>query len=504
MSKLAPFPFQEADLVELYEHDFTGFVVAETGAGKTLTAIEAGLRSPATRILVIAVKSTIEDTWTQGILNQDPTATIKRIDGTAEGRAALDEFMWGFDGWYIVTHAFWTKTEWSGADPHLTILDEAHLLANHEGKGGKKLMKFPSRRKIAMSGTLVRNKFENLWTLLRWVHPDRNGVGDIADISRNRWIRDNCDWKSDVFTPNGMDVRGELVPGDMAKRVPCYIQHFKRDECCEFHPEGFLEGLEAPIEIRHVLDLTPGQKKAIKTMQNDYVAYLETLANERDVLIAKLPIVARIRLRQMTLALPKMIPGVGVKLDRNGQPMINPKTGEEIMNPDEVYFDEGAESPKIDKIVEIMSRDDDSALILTSSAKIIPEVLRRLKAAGVSAEGWSGEVNDVDRQARKRRFIAGETRALVAVISSIGTGTDGLQFATNRLIWMEESDDITDNIQGEGRLDRRGQTRQVVNIKLIAKGSMDQQILDTQLIRRLNLNASLRRKRDQEKRSTAA
>lgn len=497
MSKLAPFPFQEADLAVLDQHDYTGLVVAETGAGKTLTAIEAGLRSPATRILIVAVKSTIEDTWTEGILSQDPEAQVKRIDGTAEGKAALDEFLWGFDGWYIVTHAFWTKTDWTGADPHLTILDEAHLLANHEGKGGKKLMKFPSRRKIAMSGTMVRNKFENMWTILRWVYPDHRGVGEIADFSRNRWIKDNCDWVTDVFAGNGMSVKGEAIPGEMAKRVPCYIQHFKRAECCEFHPEGFLEGLPAPIEIRHVVDLSVEQKRAIKTMQNEYTAWLTTLAEERDVLVAKLPIVARTRLRQMTLAMPSFIPGVGQKLDRFGEPMFSAK-GDPIMNPDEVFFAEGAESPKLDKLVDIMKGDDDTALILTTSAKIIPEAVRRLRAAGVSCEAWSGEVNDTDRQKRKRAFIAGEIRALVCVISSIGTGTDGLQFATNRLIALEDSDDISDNVQAEGRLDRRGQTRQVVNIKIIAKGSMDQDIIDTQLKRRLALNASLRRERKAE------
>src|SRR5690606_3157834 len=95
-------------------------------------------------------------------------------------------------------------------------------------------------------------------------------------------------------------------------------QHFKRAECCEFHPEGFLANLPAPVVIHEYVDLTSGQQHAMKQMQDDYVAYLNLAAEEwkalplaerkKRPLVTKLPIVRETRLSQMTLAMPSLIP----------------------------------------------------------------------------------------------------------------------------------------------------------------------------------------------------
>lgn len=514
---LEPLPFQEADLAQLAAHDYSGFIVAETGAGKTLIGIEAARRSPAQRILIIAVKSTVQDTWVDQIKAQDPGADVRVIDGTPEGKLSHERLELGYAGYYIVTHQKFTLSDWSLCEPHMVIADEAHLFSNRDAKGTHKLLDLGkrTRRRIVMSGTMVRNRFENFYPLLRFVYPERNGAHDISDISSNRWIRDWCEWEEDHFSPNGMKVIGEKNPGALAAAIPCYVQHFKREHCCEFHPHGFLDELEAPVSFTSEVDLTRRQKLMIDQMESDYVAWLADQADTRQLHVVKLPVTVRLRLRQMTLGVPRIVPGVGYQTYKDGTLKLHPVTQEPIPVLDEVYFDEDCQSPKIDRLGDILLGQDgqkllgenaetEHVLVLTSSRKIIAPVLAQLRALGIAAVEWSGGVSSTQRAEIKEKFIAQNpsVRVIVAVVSSIGTGTDGLQFATNNLIWLERSDDLSNNVQAEGRLDRRGQTRQVRNIEIIARGSMDEGIISDQITKRLALNKSLRKATLKAKRET--
>lgn len=471
MTRLTPYPFQEADIEELLRHNATGFVVAETGAGKSLIAIETGLRSGAETILVVAVRGTIPDVWVEGIRAQDPDANVQVINGDAEGRNAKAELEWGMPGWYIVTPQLFTLRDWTHVRPDLAIVDEAHLLGNRDGKGSKKLRKLKAKRRMVMSGTMVRNKAENFWPLLRWVYPHLNEPYQLADIAPNRWVATYMATKYSKHRPGNIEVTGELVPGRIAGEIPCYIQHFKRRECCAFHPKGFLEDLPEPIVMKRVVDPTPAQKRAIARMEKDYIAWLDG-----NPLVAKLPIVARTRLRQMALGVPSVIPA----------------TDNEV---EEVYFENDCESPIIEDIFDwIEEHPDEQVLFITSSQKFASVVTHRLKKAKYTAFEYSGQATGSQRDRAKQQFREGKLRFIVGITSAIGTGVDGLQHATNILWEIDESDDLTDNIQAEGRLDRRGQSKQVVHIKSVVRGTMSEKKFGQQLAKRMALAETLQRK----------
>lgn len=502
---LVPYDFQEADIENLLAHDATGFVVAETGAGKSVIGIEVGLRSAARVILVIAPQGTHEDVWigdnsewdpegdaepANGILRQDPTQSVRVLNSKAAGKEALFDLQLGVPGWYIMTPQLFTR--WNLHEttrPDLVIVDEAHMFGNRETTGSAKLRKLKARRRIVMSGTMVRNQVANFWALIRWVYENEmNDQCQLSDVSYRRWEKVYLETKYDEFAVNHTVVVGELVEGRIASEIPCYVQHFKRQECCEYHPNGFLSELPAPVDVSYNVELTAGQKKAIDTMEKSYISWLTDQYNERRALVAKLPIVAATRLRQMTLAMPSFR-DTG-RVDENGGPVF------------EIWFEPGCESPKADLFHERLKSHDEPYLALTSSEKFAVEINRRLNEDwGIPSALWTGKVNDVQRQANKNAFKRGEIRVLVATIESIGTGTDGLQYATNRLFWFERSRDLTLNIQTEGRADRRGQTEQVINEYALATGSMDHDIVSAQLKRRLALNKSLKRELAKERRA---
>lgn len=133
-----------------------------------------------------------------------------------------------------------------------------------------------------------------------------------------------------------------------------------------------------------------------------------------------------------------------------------------IRGEDEVFFEEDCKSPHIDRLIEILQDDieDETALVFTDSQRFASVVTARLNKAGVSAFEFSGKTTNT-RDADIAQF-GGRFRVMVAVISAGGTGLDKLQGVCNNEIWLSRSLDETDNEQAMGRLDRRGQRKQVM------------------------------------------
>lgn len=516
---LKPYDFQEADIQALLANNMTGAVVAETGAGKTVIAAEAARRSGLPTKLIIAPQGTHKKVWRRTIGEVDEGARVQKIDSTEPGKQAMSDLEWGEEGYYLMTPQTFTRWKPHHIRPDLTIVDEAHLLGNRDKAGGKALMKFSKStgHRIPMSGTMYRNLFENAWTIARFMHPERDGHGDIADISANRWIDTYCRTEYDHFAPGQRKVVGEIEPGHFASLMPCWIQHFKRAECCEFHPEGFLAHLPEPIVIRETVELTSGQKKAITQLQRDYLSYLniETehwkalplVERKRKALVVKMPVVRTLRLSQMTLAMPSIIPrpwkpkkgstewelAEGWIIAEDG--LTKQAVDDRKMPLWDVVFAPDADSPKLDALLNIMQKVGEPIVAATNSKKFAELAVNRLKAQGLRAFEWSSSATDAARDQALEDFEAGKYDVIVGVTEAIGTGIDGLQAASGVLVSLNKSRDLASETQLLGRLDRRGQVRTegVIQYEIIAEGSTDEDIIDTQLARRLELNRSLRK-----------
>jgi hypothetical protein len=494
------FDFQEADVRAFLEHDGSGFMAAETGAGKTYIGVETLRRSGARTKLIIAPQGTHRRVWERSINELDPGAQVSIISGSAPGRIAMDDLEWGKPGYYLMSPQLFTRWEPLQLMVDFTIVDEAHLLGNRDSKGGRLLRKFARRTgsRIPMSGTLWRNSFENAWNLARFVYPDRSDARDIADDAPNRWIDTYCATEYDHFAPGRRRVVGELNEGEFAGLVPCWRQHFKREACCEFHPRGFLADLPEPIQMVESVELVPEQRAAISQMENDYVAWLDRITadwealprdeKKRRPLVVKLPVVRETRLRQMALA----VPSIEARLDRKSGIQERDKDGVPLWD---VKFDPQAKSPKLDKLIEIWQKVNEPVVASTSSQKWAEMAVGRLNAQGIRAFEWSSKHNQTERDQALADFEAGLYDIIIGVVEAIGTGIDGLQLASGVLVSIDKSRDLTSEIQLEGRLDRRGQKREsgVLHYTIIAEGTADEGIISKQLEKRLSLNKSLRR-----------
>lgn len=455
---MKPFPFQERDIEKLIANNGTGIVATQVGGGKTLIAIEVAKRLKTKTNFVIAPKGTHKRAWERTIKGQIPDARVRYINSSADGKQAFLELEAGEKGWYLISPEFFRNYHWRGVEPDLAIFDEVHRASNRQSKTAKMLHTLKAKSRIGMSGTIAGNKIEGFWSVLRWVFPE------VAGRSFWAWVEEYCETKVDFFA--GKIVDSEKTPGRIVESIPCYIRHLKREKCCDLHPNGIDHELPAIQEEVRTVELLPAQRKIYKKLEKDLFVWLGD-----NPLAVDAPVAVRTRLRQITL----------------GVPMIDEET-------DEVTFADDCESTKLNEFFQIISDhpEGEQMLVLTHSQKFARVTVNRLRKAGFSAFEWSGQATQKVRDKALEDFIAGDIQFIVAVISAIGEGTDGLQEATNVVVWLSKDDNRLLNEQAAGRLDRRGQKKSVISYEIIAEDTYDEGQYSKLIQDKIKMNHSLR------------
>lgn len=543
--KLTPRNYQVADVDVIVSHGGSGCVVADPGAGKSVIAVESIRQLEPRTTLVLAPQGTHRGPWRgtiTGKVDQNPKsehygqwveglipdARVHRIDSTSAGKAAMDGLEWGEPGIYLMTPQLFTRWTPFHLRPDMMIVDEIHLLGNPGTKkdenksikmtGGLALRKSAGMAgaKLGLSGTFVRNHFEYLWTAMRWIYGGDKAHtehGGIADLSYHRWVDDNCATEYDHFAPTKKRIIGELYPGQFVRRVPVWRQHFKRETCCEFHEGGFLAHLPEPSYILETVDLTPQQRKMIRRMEDEYLAYLEvaatefqrTPAQERRALVVKTPITRDVRVRQMRLAEPSILPRPwkpapegkeehGWELAEDG--VTKQQLDQHGLPQWDVVFDPDAASPIFDKaLAKVRVHTGEAVVMTTSSQKFAELAVSRFANHGIRAFEWSSKHNQDQRDDALDDLRAQKLDVIVGVTEAIGTGVDGLQDAAGVLIRAELSLDLSAETQLISRLDRLGQIRDdgVIVYDIVAELTEDIKRIRDQQRRRMELNKSLRR-----------
>jgi hypothetical protein len=323
------------------------------------------------------------------------------------------------------------------------MVDECHFAQNRKSKSFTKLKTLKAGYKLSMSGTPSGNKFEGFWAVSRWLWSDTK----IVDKSFWKWVEKYAQTAYSPFA--GVEVVKEKVAGTFANGLPCYIRLEAN------------HNLEVVEETRFV-DLTASQRKIYDKFEKDLVVWLG-----ENPMIAEVPIAARIRLRQITLAVPT------------------------ITDEGEVIFADDAVSTKFKALQEIIDDNpEDAMLLLTDSQKYASLVARRL---GDQAFEWSGKASQGQRETAKQAFLAGKLKYIVAVIPAIAEGVDGLQDVCSTIVWLSHSDSNLMNQQVLDRIRRRGQKEVVKVYDIVARDTYDEGQISNLLRNQLQMNATLRK-----------
>lgn len=449
--------------VERMASEPTGGVLnaSETGVGKTLVTVELAREIGARRILVVGpANPKVRESWEQTFQVQELGLSFSSL--TASNLDIFDVQDPGDGVWYVSKDFMRyhdaiqnaekddvVKVPWHKANFDMVIADEAHFSTNRKAKTTQvlwRLHKVPFR--VALSATPQGSNFTGFWALCRFLWYDHLKPGATDDMPRNekfiidssftRWSAQWCDFETTYTSRRDAYGNPEKIvkavgpkgndPREFVESLPCYVS---------------LKATRVPTHTRRVyLELSPQQRRIHEELVENALAWL----NENDFISVDYPITKMQRLRQVTLATPV--------LTEEG----------------EVTFDLDGPSAKIDAIEKIRALEpEERVVVFTTSEKFTRVVASRMPDALV----WTGPVSKKKRMERLATFLETPGALLVATYGAIAEGMDGLQHVCRTEVWADEPYSVVQATQVEGRLNRRGQTREIIRYRLLAEDSAD-------------------------------
>ena len=299
-----------------------------------------------------------------------------------------------------------------------------------------------ARNRLALSGTPIENRLEELWSIFEFLNPGMLGVASTFGLM--------ADLASDVIEDGGTGVRA------MLRRAlrPLILRRTKDQVAPELPPR---------VEQTLLVDMDPPQRAFYAEL---LAATRRTVFDEIDrfgIGAARMHILeALLRLRQAACA--------PVLVDHSRVDLPSAKLDELV--------------PSLEEIVE----EDHKAVVFSQFTSFLTLVRRRLDAAGIRYEYLDGSTRDRGRRVDSFQSPNGPPVFLV----SLKAGGHGLNLtAADYVYLLDPWWNPAVEAQAIDRAHRIGQTRRVIATRLVARGTIEEKVLELQASKRALADAIL-------------
>jgi superfamily II DNA or RNA helicase len=398
-----------------------GAILADDmGLGKTVQAIALMLHRSDAPTLVVAPTS-VGFNWEQELARFAPSLRIRRYAGGRKDRS-VD----GLGAGDVVVTSYGVlvrDVERLSAVPFGTlILDEAQAIKNASSQRAKAAFALDAAFRVALSGTPVENRSEELWSLTAATVPGLLG-GQTA--FREKWA-------------------AAVDSGDTARRAalsrlirPFMLRRTKREVAPELPPR---------TEIAVRVAMEPRQRALYERARREAVARLES----SDPRKARFQVLAELtKLRQLA-ADPRLVdPGCGV---------------------------EGAKVHQLARQLADVRDAGGRALVFSLFVSLLELVRPVLEAAGLRVAWLTGSTPADQRAAEVRRFQKGDADVFLISLKAGGTGLN--LTAASYVFHLDPWWNPAAEDQATDRAHRIGQDLPVTVYRLIAQDTVEERILE--------------------------
>ena len=406
----------------------TGFLNRnKPGYGKTIETIVAAKSLNAKRVLVIAPATTLrqwqvqfEKWWPERI---NDTGVVQLTDTQLSYNICI------MNPERVISSKFRNKI--TGCIWDVLIVDEAHMLKNRKSLRTKVIKTIPARFRWALTGTPILRHVDDLWSILDFLNPQ------YAGGSYWNFVRYYCEVETTYF--------GERIKGLTTN--PAHVQTLftllSSISC--YHPKRKTEHGKTSIPVT----LTMSKQQA-KLYNNVRKLVLSELPD--DMTIANGAVLVT-RLLQVTSA-PSM-------------------------------FDPKITGVKFEWILQFLEDNPDEKVVIYSRfERALARLGDFLNKNGVRWVSFTGKVDRRLREKYKQDFIHDDSlHVMLGTIQALGVGVDELQRAAHICIFIDK-DFLPDiNNQCEDRLNRDGQSEEVMCYYLDCEKTWDLHVTKTNEMR---------------------
>lgn len=444
-ASLRPYQAEGAGwLVERLQRLGGGILADEMGLGKTLQTIasinhfkqsEAGVAGPA---LVVAPTSLLGN-WMAELKRFAPGLRSLQFHGT--GRDKLREQVDTHD---VIVTSYGTVVRdlafHLGREYRLIVADEASLLRNPDAELSKALGKLKARARLALTGTPVENRMQDLWSIFRFIAPG--------------YLGSRQDFKERYESPASGAAPAGLLQRLRLRTSPFVLRRTK---------EQVAKDLPDKVEIDEWLDLSGEQAELYASLARAGLEEVERIRDKQGEGAGRMHLLTLLlRLRQVCVD-----PGL---------------------------LDVGKESRqaavKIERLLAMLEERSESGLktlVFSQFATNLRRIQERI------SEG-SSQVFRIDGSTRKRQelvdsFQSAEGPAVFLI--SLKAGGYGLNLtAADAVIHMDPWWNPAVEAQATDRAHRIGQTRPVTVYRFLTRGTVEERVRRMQDQKRAVIDAA--------------
>ncbi|WP_221565057.1 DEAD/DEAH box helicase [Alkalihalobacillus sp. TS-13] len=410
-------------LKTLAHNGFGGILADDMGLGKTLQSI-AFIQSELPNIRekkrpsLIVCPSSLTYNWLSELMKFTPEIQAVVFDGNQIERLQLQKELEGIDV-VITSYPLLLKDiKWyEMQDFHIVFFDEAQAFKNPVTQTARAVKKLKSNHRFALTGTPVENSLEELWSIFHVTFPELfQGLKDFSNLTRKT----------------------------IARRIrPFVLRRLKEDVLSE---------LPEKMELIDSAELLPDQKKL-------YAAYLAKLRedtlkhlNKDSIRKNRIKILAGLtRLRQICCHPALFVDG---------------------------YKGSSAKFEQLKRIIEESRLSARRVLIFSQFTKMLDLIGRELALEGLPFFYLDGQTPSEERVEVCRRFNEGERNFFLISLKAGGTGLNltGADTVILYDLWWNPAVEE----QAADRAHRMGQKNTVQVIKLLARGTIEENMNELQ------------------------
>lgn len=406
----------------------TGFLNRnKPGWGKTIEAIVAAKNLNARRILVIAPASTLRqwqvqfDKWWPE--RASDVKIVQSKDTSLPGDICI------VNPEKVVSAKF--RNKFTSCIWDVLIVDEAHILKNRKSLRTKVIKTIPARFRWAMTGTPILRHVDDLWSILDFLNPQ------YAGGSYWNFVRYYCEVETTYF-------------GEQIKGLTTNSAHV-----------ATLFNILSSISCYHAKRKTKHGKTSIPVTLTMEKQQAKLYSNVRKLVLSELP-------DEMTIA------NGAVLVTRLLQVTSAPS-----------MFDPKITGVKFEWILDFLENNPDEKVVIYSRfERALSRLGDFLTKNGVRWVTFTGKVDRKLREKYKQDFIHDESlHVMLGTIQALGVGVDELQKAAHICIFIDK-DFLPDiNNQCEDRLNRDGQSEEVICYYLDCEKTWDLHVTKTNEMR---------------------
>lgn len=377
--------------------------------------------------------------------------------------------------------------------PTVCVFDEGHVLKNSKSNRHKQLMRIPAKFRLLLTGTPLQNNLQELVSLLSFIMPKlfQERQEDLEYVFKHKASTKDADHSALLSAQRIGRARSMMTPFILRRKKQQVLKHMPAKHCrveyCDMvrsQQEFYEEQIAVAMQARLQQQETGRKIKAASstgTLMALRFAALHPLLSRRIYTDAKL--------KKIQTAMMKEYEWSSNRPDQVWKYLTEDLKGGDyalhVFCSQRDYLmkyalknEEWMDSGKVNKLRELLERyvaNGEKVLIFSQFTTMMDILEAVFETLSIKFMRLDGSTEMATRQDIIDQFSTDAT--IPVFMLSTKAGGAGINLAcANKVIIFDSSFNPQEDIQAENRAHRVGQTREVEVVRLVTRGTIEEQI----------------------------